>query len=51
MQACIKSLPKVYIPNNSPWITIESALTEKLKKQIHQCPSGALTYYKKIKVE
>ncbi|WP_299895470.1 (4Fe-4S)-binding protein [uncultured Aquimarina sp.] len=42
---CIKALPKVYNPNEKPWITIENATTEELKKQIAKCPSGALSYY------
>lgn len=48
---CVKLLPKVYNTKTSPWITIENASTEELKKQIHQCPSGALKYYKKINRE
>ena len=43
---CIKRLPKVYNPNNRPWINIENADTESLMKQVDACPSGALTYYK-----
>jgi uncharacterized Fe-S cluster protein YjdI len=41
---CVTSLPKVYNPNNSPWITIENATTEQLKNQINKCPSGALSF-------
>ncbi|WP_288761259.1 (4Fe-4S)-binding protein [uncultured Veillonella sp.] len=41
---CVKMLPKVYNPKARPWITIENATTEELKKQIDACPSGALTY-------
>lgn len=41
---CVKMLPKVYNPKARPWITIENATTEELKKQIDVCPSGALTY-------
>ncbi len=42
---CVKSLPKVYKPKEKPWITIENASTEELKKQISNCPSGALSFY------
>ena len=42
---CVKTLPKVYNPNKSPWITIENATTEELKNQINKCPSGALSFY------
>ena len=30
---CVKTLPKVYDPNGSPWITIENATTEELKNK------------------
>jgi len=43
---CVEMLPKVYNPNNRPWIDVTNASTEELKKQIDKCPSGALTYYK-----
>ncbi|NOQ92319.1 MAG: (4Fe-4S)-binding protein [Flavobacteriaceae bacterium] len=42
---CVKSLPKVYKPKEKPWLTIENASTEELKKQINNCPSGALSFY------
>ncbi|PHS68363.1 MAG: (4Fe-4S)-binding protein [Flavobacterium sp.] len=42
---CVKTLPKVYKPKASPWITIENASTDELKKQVSKCPSEALTYY------
>jgi uncharacterized Fe-S cluster protein YjdI len=41
---CVKKLPKVYKPNDKPWIQIENATTEELKKQIKACPSQALSY-------
>lgn len=41
---CVKTLPQVYNPKASPWITIENASSEELKKQISQCPSGALSF-------
>lgn len=43
--ACIKALPKVYNPQEKPWIKIENASTEELKAQVKTCPSGALSYY------
>ncbi len=42
---CVKALPKVYNPNEKPWLKIENATTEELKAQIKKCPSGALSYY------
>ena len=44
-KVCVSTLPNVYDPNKKPWITPEDATTDKLKKQIDNCPSGALTYY------
>lgn len=41
---CVKTLPKVYNPNASPWIAIENATSNELKDQISKCPSGALSY-------
>ena len=42
---CVKTLPKVYNPKEKPWIKPDNATTDELKKQIDQCPSGALSYY------
>lgn len=42
---CVKTLPNVYKPKASPWITIENATTEELKNQVSKCPSGALSFY------
>ena len=42
---CVKALPKVYRPDEKPWIQIENATTEELKAQVRKCPSGALSYY------
>lgn len=42
---CVQKLPKVYKPNEKPWINAESASVEELKAQIDLCPSGALSYY------
>lgn len=42
---CVKKLPTVYHPKESPWIQIENATTEELIDQVNLCPSGALSYY------
>ena len=44
---CVKQLPKVYNPRARPWLTIENATTEELKKQIATCPSRALSLEEK----
>ncbi len=41
---CVRKLPKVYNPNNKPWISIENAEVNELVNQINACPSGALSY-------
>ena len=41
---CVKMLPEVYKPKEKPWIQAENASIEELKKQISQCPSGALSF-------
>ncbi len=46
---CAKSLPNVYKPKEKPWITIENASTDALKKQVSKCPSGALSFYENAK--
>lgn len=46
---CVKRLPKVYNPNEKPWIKIENASSDELINQIDACPSGALTYETKNK--
>lgn len=42
---CVKALPKVYRPEEKPWLQIENATTDELKSQIRKCPSGALSFY------
>jgi len=42
---CLRELPQVYNPNERPWLKIENATTEELKKQVSKCPSGALSYF------
>jgi uncharacterized Fe-S cluster protein YjdI len=41
---CVRTLPKVYNPKATPWVTVENASTEELKSQVDKCPSGALSY-------
>ena len=43
-EVCVGTLPKVYNPKERPWIKIENASSDELKKQINRCPSGALSY-------
>ena len=41
---CWKQLIQVFNPKNRPWINMEGATTDRIKKQIEACPSGALSY-------
>jgi uncharacterized Fe-S cluster protein YjdI len=38
-------LLSVFNPSKKPWIKPEGSTTERIIKQINNCPSGALSYY------
>lgn len=38
-------LLSVFNPSEKPWIKPEGSTTERIIKQINNCPSGALSYY------
>ena len=44
---CWKGLLQVFNPQNRPWINMDGATTNRIKKQIDECPSGALSYQMK----
>jgi predicted GNAT family acetyltransferase/uncharacterized Fe-S cluster protein YjdI len=52
---CVKTLPKVYNPQERPWIKLENASSEELINQVATCPSGALSikqdHQRLIKIE
>ena len=41
---CVKGLPRVFNPDQKPWIQTEHASEEELATTINKCPSGALSY-------
>jgi len=41
---CVRGLPKVFKPGEKPWVQIEAASSEEIRKTIDTCPSGALSY-------
>jgi uncharacterized Fe-S cluster protein YjdI len=44
---CVQSLPQVFNVNNKPWINVDGADIETIKRTIKLCPSGALTLEEK----
>ena len=45
-EKCWRNLPDVFRYGKKPWIDPNGAPAEKIKAQIDQCPSGALSYAK-----
>ena len=43
-EKCFKGLSNVFDPNARPWINVNGADDQTIKKQIDACPSGALSY-------
>jgi len=41
---CINGLPQVFNLKKRPWVDIDAATTEEIKRCIDTCPSGALRY-------
>jgi len=50
-ERCIKGLPEVFNVENTPWIDVSGAASDKIVSQVKKCPSGALTYYLNSEVE
>ena len=40
---CFRNLPGVFRPGRRPWVDIEAATPEEIKRVVESCPSGALT--------
>jgi uncharacterized Fe-S cluster protein YjdI len=43
---CWKGLGEVFKPLEKSWIKMDGASSESIIKQVDECPSGALSYYK-----
>lgn len=41
-QACIDGLPTVFNLQARPWVNIDGASADEIRKQVNECPSGAL---------
>ena len=39
-------MSSIFNPKGKPWINVEGTSSEEIMKQINQCPSEALSYYK-----
>lgn len=40
---CWKSLPRVFNPRKKPWVDVDGAEVDAIKKTVLSCPSGALS--------
>jgi uncharacterized Fe-S cluster protein YjdI len=40
---CVRGLPGVFKPKESPWVQVENADKQQIVDQVHRCPSGALS--------
>jgi uncharacterized Fe-S cluster protein YjdI len=47
---CVQGLGEVFNVSARPWINMEGAKTERIIKQVEQCPSGALSYIRNEKI-
>jgi uncharacterized Fe-S cluster protein YjdI len=45
-EKCWRGLGEVFRYGKKPWINPNGAESESIMKQVDQCPSGALSYYK-----
>ncbi|NUN69536.1 MAG: (4Fe-4S)-binding protein [Bacteroidetes bacterium] len=41
---CARSLPVVFRPRQTPWITLEGTATDDIVRVVKGCPSGALQW-------
>lgn len=41
---CWKGLLQVFNPQSRPWVNMSGATTKRIKAQVEECPSGALSY-------
>lgn len=40
---CVRNLPQVFKPKESPWINIQNADSSAIIDAVKKCPSGALS--------
>jgi putative redox protein len=39
---CVEGLPQVFDLDKKPWVNIHGATSAEIRKQVAQCPNGAL---------
>lgn len=42
-ESCWRELPTVFDPQKRPWVNLEGASAEDIRRQVAKCPSGALS--------
>lgn len=40
---CVRNLPQVFHPKDTPWVKMDNASSAEIVATIHKCPSGALS--------
>ena len=40
---CFRGLPQVFNPSKRPWVNINGAPADEIRRQVGECPSGALS--------
>jgi uncharacterized Fe-S cluster protein YjdI len=46
---CVQGLGEVFNMSARPWIKMEGSGSDRIMKQVEQCPSGALSYFRNDK--
>ena len=41
---CVRGLPRVFRPRDTPWVQLEHGTAEKVAAVVHRCPTGALQF-------
>lgn len=47
---CVQGLSEVFNVSARPWINMDGSNTERIIRQVEECPSGALRYVRDEKV-
>jgi uncharacterized Fe-S cluster protein YjdI len=47
---CVEGLGEVFNVSARPWITMDGSESDRIIKQVDQCPSGALSYVRNEKI-